>query len=372
MRMMVISRRRFLSQAALAVASTTVTSVSADEALSVSYASAFTDYSDQHYVGLFSASAKLIRSYKVASRGHAGCFSKDGRFVVFFARRPGTWILVVALKTGKVFTETGTVSGRHFYGHGVFNKDQSLLFVSENDYDNARGVIGVYEVAQGFKRVREFDSYGVGPHELALLSDDKTLVVANGGIETHPDYGRIKLNITTMSPRLSYIDSSSGQELKSVFPPHHQLSLRHLDVNDRDHVVVGAQFQGGGDKYLPLMFHHYLYQRSNEALRVLKGQPEKELRQLNKYIASVSFSRDGQTIISTSPRGDRVSIWRLDSGWQRDVMVGDVGGVTPMGLPNYVMLSSGNGQIFALSLSNYKATSLGQHKHRWDNHLLSV
>ena len=46
-----------------------------------------------------------------------------------------------------------------------------------------------------FARVGEFPTHGVGPHELLLLGDGRTLAVANGGIETHPDFGRAKLNI---------------------------------------------------------------------------------------------------------------------------------------------------------------------------------
>lgn len=35
---------------------------------------------------------------------------------------------------------------------------------------------------------------------MALMPDGRTLVVANGGIETRPDYPRAKRNVRTMAP----------------------------------------------------------------------------------------------------------------------------------------------------------------------------
>jgi hypothetical protein len=40
------------------------------------------------------------------------------------------------------------------------------------------GVIGVYDARANYKRIDEFPTFGIGPHDLALLPDGKTLVVA--------------------------------------------------------------------------------------------------------------------------------------------------------------------------------------------------
>ena len=45
----------------------------------------------------------------------------------------------------------------------------------------------------GTSRIGELASFGVGPHEVVLMPDGATLVVANGGIRTHPDRDRAKL-----------------------------------------------------------------------------------------------------------------------------------------------------------------------------------
>ena len=78
-------------------------------------------------------------------------------------------------------------TGRHFYGHGCLSADKSVLFTTENDYDAVKGVIGIRD-AKDFQSVGEYSSYGIGPHDIHLMPDGKTLVVANGGIQTHPDF----------------------------------------------------------------------------------------------------------------------------------------------------------------------------------------
>ena len=122
-----------------------------------------------------------------------------------------------------------SAEGRHFFGHGVFSPDGALLYATENDFDNAAGMVGVYDATDGFRRIGEFPTHGVGPHELLLMADGRTLAIANGGIETHPDYGRAKLNISTMKPSFVLIDRCDGDLTGSMNwrAGQHQLSIRH-------------------------------------------------------------------------------------------------------------------------------------------------
>ena len=81
-------------------------------------------------------------------------------------------------------------------------------------------MIGVYDATDGFRRIGEFPTHGVGPHELLLLDDGRTLAIANGGIETHPDFGRAKLNIATMKPSFVFVDRITGDLIeKHELPP---------------------------------------------------------------------------------------------------------------------------------------------------------
>ena len=40
------------------------------------------------------------------------------------------------------------------------------------------------------------------------MSDGRTIAVANGGIATHPDFDRVKLNLATMEPSLVRLDAA--------------------------------------------------------------------------------------------------------------------------------------------------------------------
>src|SRR3546814_20260631 len=89
------------------------------------------------------------------------------------------------------------------------------LYACENDYDNARGCIGIYDATAGYRREAELEAYAIGPHEMVLLSDGRTLAVANGGTQTHPARRREKLNIDTMQTPLRSDASRVGKECGS-------------------------------------------------------------------------------------------------------------------------------------------------------------
>ncbi|MEM1102192.1 MAG: DUF1513 domain-containing protein, partial [Pseudomonadota bacterium] len=191
-------------------------------------------------------SGEITFEVPLASRGHAAAVHPHRPEAVAFARRPGTFAIVLDCASGAVRARLRTPPGRHFYGHGVFSAEGDLLFTTENDYDNARGVVGVWDARQDFRRVTEFSSGGVGPHDIKRLPDD-TLVVANGGIETHPETGRLKLNIPTMRPNLAYLAQDGALETHTTLSPElHKASIRHLAVGAGGRRPRGFQGPRGG------------------------------------------------------------------------------------------------------------------------------
>ncbi|MCY4309047.1 MAG: DUF1513 domain-containing protein [Rhodobacteraceae bacterium] len=68
-----------------------------------------------------------------------------------------------------------------FFGHGIFSADGSLMFTTENDYEVAAGRIGIWDTRNGYHRVGEIGSGGIGPHDIKYISEQEILVVANGG-----------------------------------------------------------------------------------------------------------------------------------------------------------------------------------------------
>lgn len=200
-----------------------------------------------YHAVILSAAGRDVVTLPLPGRGHdAACHSPSGACATF-ARRPGEFAL--AFNSNHSHTASQLITpkpGRHFYGHGVFSEDGRLLYSTENDFATSTGIIGIRDVEDHYRLIGEFPSFGIGPHEICLLSDHRTLVVANGGIATHPDSGRAKLNLATMAPNISYIDSHNGelQEQYQLPKSLHQLSIRHMSVSPNDLVAFGCQYQG--------------------------------------------------------------------------------------------------------------------------------
>ena len=239
------------------------------------------------------------------ARGHGVAVHPSHSQCVVFARRPGAFAAVLDTATGELRHWIDAVPDRRFYGHGVFSADGSRLFATENDYAAGRGVLGVYDAADGYRRVGELPSHGVGSHDLRLMPDGRTLAVANGGIRTHPDQPRAKLDIPAMAPNLTYLDADSGRVVEAVrlTPALHKLSIRHLDVNRNGDVAVAMQYEGDRRDRVPLVGLH----RRGGALRLLHAPAPIE-RRLRHYTGSVAFDSSGAFLAVSSPRGHLVTL----------------------------------------------------------------
>lgn len=383
---LVLSRRRFLqtalASAGLACSGVLLSRAAAAQSLPAALvlgkqgiqiaSSVKTDQAGHQLLSLLSTSknAGLLPS---GWRGHQAVASPDGRYLISVARRPGKQLLVQDLQTQQHYFFDGP-EDRHFYGHGLFSADGKHLYCPENDFDNARGVIGIYqihadaELEQTLQRVGEWDSAGVGPHQIAWVQHQQQtlMVVANGGIETHPDYPRIKLNLDSMQPNLSYFDLQ-GKLLEQIAAPHHQLSLRHLDVAPDGQVWVGAQYEGEIHESPNLIYSHRLGEKSLSAV-----QADVQLwPQLKAYIASVSCHSQTDTVCITAPRDNHISLWRRSTGELIKLMaLPDCAGACAHPTEAYYLVSSGDGILAAYDANTgkhlWQEQFAGVH---WDNHL---
>lgn len=318
---------------------------------------------------------RLAFDIAVPQRVHDSLVLPLTQQVIFFARRPGTHFYVVDLESSEITHTITSPLQRHFYGHGSVSRDGRYLFTSENAFDRQQGRIGIYDIADNFKRLDEFSSGGIGPHQIELLSDQKTLVVANGGILTHPARGRKKLNIDTMQPSLSYLDSQSGQVIDSFQPPHHQQSIRHIDVADDDQVAIGIQYEGDPTQRMPLGYTH----QGEDQLQPLQAS-ELDWQRHQQYIGSVCMNPQGSHLLLSSPRGDIVSRWDLRSRSLQSIHTQrDGAGLAFTPSDSRFFVSNGIGQISALE--SEKAAQANRAKNTaafyfanrsWDNHMSAL
>ncbi|CUH51611.1 DUF1513 domain-containing protein [Shimia marina] len=295
------------------------------------------------------------------ARGHAAAAHPDRAEAVAFARRPGTFAVVLDCRDGTVLARLTAPAERHFYGHGAFSADGKRLYTSENDYEAGLGIIGVWDVEAGYRRIGEFASGGVGPHDIKLMPDGRSLVVANGGIETHPDMGRTKLNLPVMQPSLSYL-SLDGDLLEDVTLPwaQHKNSIRHLALHTDGTVAFAMQWQGALKDSPPLLG---LHQRGTPP-RLLSVSQDSD-RRLNGYAGSVSLSGDGAQVAITSPRGGILHVFDVTSGAAVAVHEAtDVCGIGGVG--QGFVYTTGGGLVGTLN------GALQRHDLQWDNHLIAV
>ncbi|WP_366942633.1 DUF1513 domain-containing protein [uncultured Sulfitobacter sp.] len=312
--------------------------------------------------GLSDALEVLFR-IPLPARGHAAAAHPVRPEAVAFARRPGTFAIVIDCVSGKEKARLKAPQGRHFYGHGAFSSGGDWLFTTENDFEAGRGRIGVWDVHAGYTRVAEFDSGGIGPHDIKRMPNSDMLVVANGGIDTHPDTGRTKLNIATMQSNLSYIEGGVVVEVAGLTAEHQKSSMRHLAINSAGEVAIGMQWQGDGTAPA-LVARHKRGQKIGFA-----ALSADMLRALDGYIGSIAYTQDGASIGVTSPRGNIVD--RYDAATlalSSRSTIPDVCGIAPSA--QGFAVTTGQGR-----LGFYKGTDPVLQRpagHAWDNHLIVV
>ena len=151
------------------------------------------------------------------ARGHAAAAHPTLAEAVAFARRPGTYAIVLDCVSGREKAHLAAPPRRHSYEHEAFSVDGELLFTTENDFDAGRGVVGIWDARSRYSRIGEFSSGGIGPHDIKMMPDGETLVVANGGIATHPETGQTKLDLPSMRTNLPTEKLQSRPMLPSGF-----------------------------------------------------------------------------------------------------------------------------------------------------------
>lgn len=337
-----IDRRSFVKAAgSLFLAGLAPANAEALERADAVFASAFVDSRGGYGIALLSERGAILHRYSLPGRGHDVVLQPGSDRVVAFARRPGTFAAIVSPSRSDEPVIIRSPEGRHFYGHGVFSTDGRLLYAAENDFGAARGVVGVYDATDGFARIGEFASGGVGPHEIVLLRDGKSMLVANGGIETHPDYGRAKLNLAMMKPNLSLVDLETGEVLGSAsLPPElHKLSIRHVAVSRNGEVWFACQDQDKWRDDAPLIG------RISENFEITSLSLDFDhQRKLRGYVGSIAVNDEADSIVVTSPIGHTaLEIGQRDARVKAVSDIRDVCGVAAW--ENRFVLSSGEGMF---------------------------
>lgn len=365
-----MNRRQFLMLSAGLVLSSAGESRDSIPNYSARFLSAY-DQGGRHYLGVLNEQLETLHSIELEWRGHGLTYERYSQQAILFARRPGNRAVVIHPDASQIIAEIETPSDRHFYGHGCFSQDGKYCFATENDYENAQGVISVWDT-QNWQRLDEWSSGGTGPHDIHLMPDGRTLVVANGGIQTHPDYGRRKLNLDHMDSSLVYLNISSGVICEKQTMVYPYLSLRHLHVTRRGTVAIAMQSQQPDMRRRPeepLLASH----RQGEVIQPLFA-PAAIQSNLQGYAADVVMSDNEDFVALTCPRANKIVTWNYASDetsiTQHDLL--GVSGVSMERSGGSILLSGDKGQLVKLYPKNDAFSSVSGTNVKWDNHLIAL
>lgn len=323
------------------------------------------DTDGNHFISGFTVDGRASFSQPLPDKAHGfAAHPTTPERIVSAPTLPGTRAVVLNVATGKQQATVHCQPGRHFNGHACFSLDGRFLYTSENISSTAEGVIGVRD-GHSFDFIREFSAHGVGPHDIRLLPDGNTLVVAGGGIRTHPDSGKRELNINTMESALLLIDRHSGALIAKKGLSIPRLSFRHMDVGPDGSVLLACQYKGS--KHMPKLVG---LQRGMGEIEMMDIGDD-SLWPLNNYTASARIATNGIAAVAC-PRGNVLTLWDLEQKKHiKSIAIEDVGGVE-LGADGLSFLASANiGELYhidAITLAADKIDGSWSHA-KWTNHM---
>ena len=334
------------------------------------YLSAAASLTNRYAVVAVDGHGQIDFDLDLADRGHGLAVRPGTSEAICFARRPGRFALVIDTLAGAVVTEIRPAPARHFSGHGLFVQGGDMLLATENDEARHEGVIGIYDARVSYKRIGEFPTFGIGPHDLALLPGGKTLVVANGGIDKrHDDTGSVEP--ARIHSDLVYLDWQSERLLERVTlePQFARVSIRHLALTETGDVAAALQDSADvPDLEFPLGFLH----RAGSAPRWLAA-PQGGWARLRGYCGAAAVDSDAGVIAMSSPRGNCIGLWDKRGAALGALDIHDGCGLSATGIAGQVAVSSGSGELVTVAGNAAQPSLLGANgEFRFDNHMVRI
>jgi len=251
---------------------------------------------------------QIAAATDVPTRAH-GLLREPAGTLLAVARRPGDWLLRWN-RDGRAINWHWIEPRRAFSGHVLSSNDGRTLYTTEADLDTGAGLIGVRDAATLEKRA-EWPTLGIDAHELIWDATEKDhLIVANGGVPSRPETGRLKRDLEHMDSSLVRLDARSGDPLAQWRLDDRRLSLRHLAWGaGRSGLILGVALQAEHDDPAT---------RSNAAaLALFDGR---SLRSVTAPMPLAGYGGDIAAVDScfavSCPRAQGVALYDADGTWR--------------------------------------------------------
>ncbi|MEZ4374689.1 MAG: DUF1513 domain-containing protein [Polyangiaceae bacterium] len=190
-------------------------------------------------------------------------------------------------------------AGHHFYGHGAFSPDASLLFAVETNLATRAGVISVRDPQAGFKVMGEFPSFGQKPHDCVLLREEGLLVVTNGG----GPHGSDEL------ANVSFIEVASGKLVEQLKVTDERRNAGHVVLDGKRNL---AMVSAPRDGLPPTETGGVTLRASGREQWTHVAEPADVCAGMLGESLSVCIDVATNTAWVTNPSGNLLTRWRID------------------------------------------------------------
>ena len=328
---------------------------------------------DSFHIGLLSTQPgagqplQIQASLEVPTRAHGLFVLPDGS-VLATARRPGDWLVRWHPGSQAAPQWLWQDGERSFNGHVIASADGARLYTTETDVETGASWVGVRD-ARTLEKTAEWPTLGIDAHELTwdprtMRSGAPSLIVANGGVPTAPETGRVKRALGTMDSSIVRLDGHTGQLRGQWRLQDQRLSLRHLAWSP-DGTTLGIALQAEHDNTATKDAAPVLALFDGTALRVVPT-PEPIAQNIHGYGGSMAATPAGWAV--SCPRANGIATYTPQGEWR---------GLVP--LPEVCPLAVHGGALWAgglgASLQNAQAAAPIDHPHgrslhgvRLDNH----
>ena len=190
---------------------------------------------------------------------------------------------------------------RRFNGHVLVDTEGQAVHTTEVDVGSGQGRL-VRRDPVSLEETAVWKTEGADPHDMELLSDGR-LLVANGGIPTWAETGRIKHDLDQMDPSLALIDVTTGNVDGQWRLPDPRLSIRHLAQQPEGLIGVALQAEHADPVARAAAPVFALFDPEGEGR--LQAQPS--IRSGSGYSGDVAALRGGWLV--SCPRENQVLRW---------------------------------------------------------------
>lgn len=329
----------------------------------------------QHGVLAFDPKGNVRADFTVNDEVHLACFSPDLKHILVCSRIPGAALTLYDFD-GKLIASALPPNHQHFEGHAVFSDDSQFIYATASNYQTTSGKLLKLK-ADDLSVINEFDSGGIGPHELVwqtsttsnrTTSNRTVLAIANTGVKTHPDSGRKPLNIDDIHSNVSLFDTQQQTIIHQWFVNQDALTARHLDALPNGDLMIGCQYKK--DDQYPVVIA--LARPEQNRLSFSDNQPGAFHFKMQGYSASVTAFGDSRALI-TNPRGHLISQWNTQKTTpelQQQQSLQYAKGAVADRAGKTAYISQGQGKLWRYDQSGLTEVTLKQQKTIWwGNHM---